>query len=672
MQRIFISLGLCSCIFTASAAISLEQQRETYLTVTRLLDTSQSKQTQEVAKVLLEDIREYPLYPYAEYQLLKADKDSLNFSNIEDYQRRYPYLKLSHELKKKWLEQLQEKKDWQTIIDHADKLPNDNASQCIILEAKAAIEKTTPNSTALLQQSLQKLWLTGNILPKQCDALLAQWQSQGGLNEELLLQRAVLALEQGNLNLLAQLPKYTANAALRNRLHSLSALAKTPRALWETTNPFNAEKLSPDNPLDKRILLAVYPHYLKTLNETELPDPEGLFQKEGIHGAIAQKFNLPTTQINQWKAILLTRIFDTESAALQQWRDKQLLIIADDNLLERRIRMAIREKNDISSWLNALSQEAKNKDEWRYWQAKAWQKQGKKAQAEQLLTAMLTAPRGFYPMLAAAELGKPYRPEMRELKNIILKRRKTQKQTIDTAQQYAPVLQRIAELRYFNDQSNINTEWKTLLDSVSFEQKLQLAQYAETQHWYDLQVEATIQAKAWQYIRLRLPNAYQDWFDLNLKDKKIERTFAMAIARQESAWKPYVVSSANARGLMQLLPGTAKLTAQRAKLPYENAEQLFEPFNNIMLGTAHLQELYERFGNNRILIASAYNAGPHRVEQWLKKAGGKLTMAEFVASIPFYETRGYVQNVLAYDTYYQILQEKKPQLFSKEEYNRLY
>ena len=62
---------------------------------------------------------------------------------FEDYQRRYPYLKLSHELKKQWLEQLQEKKDWQTIIAHADKLPNDNASQCIILEAKAAIEKTT-------------------------------------------------------------------------------------------------------------------------------------------------------------------------------------------------------------------------------------------------------------------------------------------------------------------------------------------------------------------------------------------------------------------------------------------------------------------------------------------------------------------------------------------------
>lgn len=146
----------------------------------------------------------------------------------------------------------------------------------------------------------------------------------------------------------------------------------------------------------------------------------------------------------------------------------------------------------------------------------------------------------------------------------------------------------------------------------------------------------------------------------------------MAIARQESAFRPNVSSSANARGLMQLLPSTAKLTAQKAKLPYKNEAQLFDPFDNIMLGTAHLQELYDKFGDNRILIAAAYNAGSHRVSQWLAKSQGKLTMAEFVSSIPFFETRGYVQNVLAYDVYYQILQQKPQQLFSKQEYDRLY
>ncbi len=91
-----------------------------------------------------------------------------------------------------------------------------------------------------------------------------------------------------------------------------------------------------------------------------------------------------------------------------------------------------------------------------------------------------------------------------------------------------------------------------------------------------------------------------------------------------------------------------------------------------MLGTQHLAELYDKYGNNRILIAAAYNAGAKRVEQWLQKSNGTLSMAEFVATIPFYETRGYVQNVLTYAYYYQLLQNLPVQKFTEEEYNRTY
>ena len=200
-------------------------------------------------------------------------------------------------------------------------------------------------------------------------------------------------------------------------------------------------------------------------------------------------------------------------------------------------------------------------------------------------------------------------------------------------------------------------------------------------------MDGSIIAKAFDYIQLRLPIAYSDYYDIALKSRpalsktkpqaalntNVSKSFAMAISRQESAWNPQAQSSANARGLMQLLPSTAKATADNAKLPYAGEADLFKPLNNILLGTAHLAELNAKYPNNRILIASAYNAGSHRVEKWLARANGKLEMDEFVASIPFYETRGYVQNVLTYDFYYQILQEKEePQTFSKEEFDRLY
>ena len=100
---------------------------------------------------------------------------------------------------------------------------------------------------------------------------------------------------------------------------------------------------------------------------------------------------------------------------------------------------------------------------------------------------------------------------------------------------------------------------------------------------------------------------------------------------------------------------------------------MFKPLNNILLGTAHLNELNAKYPDNRILIAAAYNAGASRVEKWLARADGKLAMDEFIASIPFFETRGYVQNVLTYDFYYQLLQRKEnPQTFSKAEFDQLY
>ena len=253
---------------------------------------------------------------------------------------------------------------------------------------------------------------------------------------------------------------------------------------------------------------------------------------------------------------------------------------------------------------------------------------------------------------------------------------------------FQPALAEIAELRQLDRLGAAKQRWRFLLEKLSQEEQLQIAlsQYANEQNWFELGVDGSIIAKAWDYIGLRLPNAYSQYFDIALSnvnlsatepqaivDNRVTKTFAMAIARQESAWNPMAQSSANARGLMQLLPSTAQKTAENQQLPYNGELDLFKPLNNILLGTAHLNELNAKYPNNRILIASAYNAGASRVEKWLARANGKLAMDEFIASIPFFETRGYVQNVLTYDFYYQHLQDKeKLQTFSKEEYDRLY
>ncbi|MXN87998.1 transglycosylase SLT domain-containing protein [Pasteurella canis] len=645
-----------------SQIVSQQQKaRQTYQKIQQLLSRSQSDATLAVVNELLRRIEDYSLYPYAQYQYLNATQDKLTLEQIDAYQKQYSMLPFATELKKQWLQQAQIKSDWQSIVDNAIKLPQDIASRCIILQAEY---ETLPKSTALSIENWQKkvtqLWLTGASLPKQCDPVLTTWIEKGYLSDEELKTRAVLAFEQKNQGLLVHLQQQAKDRELKQWLIALTQLTQVPQLLQNPSTVFYPLNISAQDTLAKRIVLNHFPNFIKTLKESTIQDNQNPFSPYEIW---ANGLELNLSQKNQWKKHLMSHLFDSDNSSIQEWRDKTLIELRDDTLTERRIRTAIREKTDITPWLALLSDTAKNKEEWRYWQAKVLTTdKNTQAQAKKILIS-LTQQRGFYPMLASAELGIEYQPKMQTFTP-------NPKQKIQAA--FHETLNRIAELRWFNDLVNMNLEWKRLLEQASFEQKLALAHYADTQEWFDLAVEATIQAKAWGHIALRLPNAYLDWFDLHLKNKNIDRTFAMAIARQESAWKHNVSSHANARGLMQLLPTTAKQTAQKSELPYFHENQLFDPFDNIMLGTAHLQELYEKYGNNRILIAAAYNAGVSRVDRWLAKANSQLTMAEFIASIPFYETRGYVQNVLTYDLYYQILQQHSQQKFSTEEYNRLY
>ena len=110
-------------------------------------------------------------------------------------------------------------------------------------------------------------------------------------------------------------------------------------------------------------------------------------------------------------------------------------------------------------------------------------------------------------------------------------------------------------------------------------------------------------------------------------------------------------SHVGAMGLMQLMPATAKETAQRYGIPLATPRSAVNPEINIQLGAAYLSQVLGQFKGNRVLASAAYNAGPGRVRQWLRDAK-HLPYDVWVETIPFDETRLYVQNVLAYSVIY--------------------
>lgn len=105
-------------------------------------------------------------------------------------------------------------------------------------------------------------------------------------------------------------------------------------------------------------------------------------------------------------------------------------------------------------------------------------------------------------------------------------------------------------------------------------------------------------------------------------------------------------SPAGALGLMQLMPATAVHTAHLLELPPRSNAQLLAPASNIELGSAYLRQILDRFRGNQMLATAAYNAGPARVRQWLPAQ--RVAADQWVETIPFNETRKYVQSVLSY------------------------
>jgi soluble lytic murein transglycosylase len=130
----------------------------------------------------------------------------------------------------------------------------------------------------------------------------------------------------------------------------------------------------------------------------------------------------------------------------------------------------------------------------------------------------------------------------------------------------------------------------------------------------------------------------------------VEHALLLAIVRTESAFDQEAVSGAGARGLMQLMPGTASLISRQLQLPYVADRLTSDGTYNLTLGRAYLDKLLEDFGGSYALAIAAYNAGPGRVRQWLHDYGdprGKeISMVDWIEAIPFTETRLYVQRVL--------------------------
>ena len=165
--------------------------------------------------------------------------------------------------------------------------------------------------------------------------------------------------------------------------------------------------------------------------------------------------------------------------------------------------------------------------------------------------------------------------------------------------------------------------------------------------------------KFWQ---LTFPIPYRYSIDERSREQKLDPFFVAALIRQESEFNPTVISHANAYGLMQVLPTTGKQLARRVGVRRFAAPQLLAADRNIQLGTMYVRDLMNSFGGREEYVLASYNAGPSRAKLW-ETWGPFSEQAEFVETIPFHETRTYVQVVLRNaDTYRRLYAGTVPEI----------
>jgi soluble lytic murein transglycosylase len=191
-----------------------------------------------------------------------------------------------------------------------------------------------------------------------------------------------------------------------------------------------------------------------------------------------------------------------------------------------------------------------------------------------------------------------------------------------------------------------------------------LAAFQSADAWHDAIVAASRMAKQGRLSeavaeRVRYPRAYWNMFDEASRKHALDPYLVLALARQESLFDPRATSVSNAKGLMQLMPATARKVARESGMPAGSLD-LYDPELNVALGTVYLRNLFAMFGGNEFKAVAAYNGGEHAVEQWNRKFPGADD--EWVENITYRETREYVKKVIGGWREYQLLYGQKSRL----------
>ena len=555
----------------------------------------------------------YILAPYADYWLMLLNLEDADNQTVTDFINTYSQYPFADRLRGEYLKKLAKNQDWESFSGEiANYQLEDAAVACYAAEASAVLGDIS------VLEGAKSLWMQAKEQPPNCANLYDRMQAAGILTEDDIFTRLRLALADNRVNLAKSIIK-------RSKTFEVNQYKLVDKAYSSPNLVITKKLISFNTRLGRALNLFALNRIAKTNSQQAL----------SAFNQVADLFQ-PEDKSYFYAGLALQAAQRQEPDAVQ-WFKRAIDITLSKDQLAWFARAALREKN----WDAVLVATAKMQPEqaaegaWRYWKARALKAQNKSLEANTLF-AKLSTERHFYGWLAQDELEGAVSAPLNTYKV-------TDADVAEIANMAG--FQRAEALQRVDLKGEAKSEWALATKDFDDKQLLAAAEFAQRSKWFDLAIITADKTTETHDFTLRYPTPYRDLMKDAAANNDVDEAWVYGITRQESRFMHYAKSGVGAAGLMQLMPATAKWAAGRAGISGYHNGMIHQLDTNIALGTYYMAYTKQLMNGQETMATAAYNAGPSRAKKWA--ATLPLEGAIYAETIPFSETRLYVQKVMA-------------------------
>ncbi len=586
---------------------------------------------------LLPQARGHALEPWAAYWELKARLREASPLEVQDFLSRYAGSYQEDRLRNDWLLLLGERRDWDgfAALHPAYRMGDDPQVRCYAILAET---QRTGSATPTQADEVRRLWQAQRELDDGCLAAADRMAAAGLLAPADLWKKARLAIEANR----PQAARAAVNIAAPDALPLFDELsASAPKFLVRSA--FVASRTRKE-----LVVLA--------LIKTAIADPDmAASQLDGKWGVMlsAEERNWLWGTIGRQAATKLSPLAGGYFANVTKNAD------LSDDMLAWKARAALRAGNwkEVLATVQSMGEAQQQEPTWIYWRARALNTIGgddRRALARSLLEG-IAGTRGFYELLALEDLGQhavaPTRPAplMPEEKAAA-----RQNPALNRALYAIAIGLRPEGTREWNYATNLHSP-----GGMGDRELLAAADFACQREVWDRCINTSERTRGVVDFEQRFPMPFRETVLRKAREIGLDPAYVYGLIRQESRFIMDARSGVGASGLMQVMPATARWTANKIGLVGFTPGQINDRETNITIGTNYLKLALDDFDGSMALAAAGYNAGPGRPRAW--RNGPVLDAAIWAENVPFAETRDYVKKVLANTTNYAALITGQPQ-----------